>query len=196
MTKKGDDEKNDDRRVAKTKGALISAFNDLVISGRKKNIRVSDIVEHANVGRSTFYEHYASADDIHMKALAAPLSILADCIVGTDDEKNLTKLLEHFWANRQRARATFLGESRDRVTRLLADLIEERVVGEDTTGIPMRMAVVQLADGALSPLRTWITGEAPCSASTLAEAICKVSASARDTLIDPRRSEQPVRRST
>jgi hypothetical protein len=45
-----------DRRAARTRTALIEAFNHLALSQRKQ-IRVADIVALANVGRSTFYEH-------------------------------------------------------------------------------------------------------------------------------------------
>lgn len=174
--------KSNDRRVARTKAALINAFNDLVVSGRKKNIRVSDIVEHANVGRSTFYEHYSNADDIHMQALASPFSILADSVMGVGDNQKLVSLLEHFWKNRQRAKATIAGQTRERVTRLLADLIEERITDNSEMPIPKRMVSVQLAEGALSLIRIWISGETSCTPSALAEAIFETSARSRTFL--------------
>src|SRR4051812_2411808 len=62
-----------DRRIARTREALIGAFNHLVLNRRQRHIRVADIVAEANVGRSTFYEHYSSADDILLQALARPM---------------------------------------------------------------------------------------------------------------------------
>ena len=58
-----------DRRITRTRNALIGAFNHLVLHRRQRHIRVADIVAQANVGRSTFYEHYSSADDILIAAL-------------------------------------------------------------------------------------------------------------------------------
>jgi len=39
-----------DRRTARTRSALIEAFNHLILNRRPKKIRVSDIIAHANVG--------------------------------------------------------------------------------------------------------------------------------------------------
>ena len=164
-----------DRRVARTRGALIAAFNQLVLQRRR--VRVADIAEQANVGRSTFYEHFGGADDIHLEALSRPFAILADAAAGAGDPARLEPLLAHFWENRQRARETLDGRLRARVTRLLAEMIESRLAARDVrTILPMRLATLQLAEAALAPIRGWIAGEAPCSAVALAPALCRSGA--------------------
>jgi AcrR family transcriptional regulator len=162
-----------DRRTTRTRAALIEAFNHLALSHRK-SIRVADIVALANVGRSTFYEHYRSADDIHLQAMSRPFSVLADAAVGMGDETRLTELLRHFWENRQLARSSFMGRMHDKVTRLLAGMIEERLQEEaDALAIPLRLAALQLAEAALAPVRGWVTAEASCTPEALAGAICR-----------------------
>lgn len=175
-----------DRRVERTRTALLNAFNDLVLNARKRDIRVSDIVERANVGRSTFYEHYSSAADIHMAALARPLTVLADAIAGDRDAAALEKLLEHFWENRQRARSTLSGGEGERVARLLASMLEERLAGRSAEPeLPLRLAALQLAEGALALVRGWVRAEAPCTAERLARSICTTSALALRGLFPP-----------
>jgi AcrR family transcriptional regulator len=162
-----------DRRTARTRTALIEAFNHLAL-GQRKNISVADIVALANVGRSTFYEHYKSADDIHLQAMARPFALLADAAAGLGDEERLTSLLRHFWDNRQLARSSFMGRMHDKVTRLLAGMIEDRLRDEaDALAIPLRLAAMQLAEAALAPIRGWVTAEASCTAEALAGAICR-----------------------
>jgi len=162
-----------DRRAMRTRTALIEAFNHLALSHRK-NIRVADIVEQANVGRSTFYEHYKSADDIHLQAMTRPFALLADAAAGLGDEARMTGQLNHFWENRQLARTSLMGRMHDKVSRLLASMIEERLRDEeDKLAIPLRLAAMQLAEAALAPIRGWVTGEAPCAAEALASAICR-----------------------
>lgn len=164
--------KTGDRRVSRTRAALIGAYNRLILS-RRRNIRVADIVAEANVGRSTFYEHYQGADDIHLQALARPFATLADAAAGDGDVAALTGLLAHFWENRQLARDSIMGRMQDKVTRLLATMVEERIAAAgDTTAIPLKLAALQLAEAALAPVRGWVTAEAPCSAEALAAAIC------------------------
>lgn len=162
----------EDRRVARTRTALIEAFNHLVLSRRKKQIRVADIVARANVGRSTFYEHYRSTDHIHLEALARPFATLADAAAGQGDEARLEQLLDHFWENRQRAREHLNGREGERTARLLADMVEQRLEGIETA-IPARLAALQLAGAAMGPLCGWLSAEAPCSAKALAATICR-----------------------
>lgn len=161
-----------DRRVRRTRAALIHAFDTLVLRRRPRRIRVADIVAEAGVGRSTFYEHYAGADAIHLEALARPFAPLADAAAGAGDEANLTALLVHFWENRQRARETLSLPMAPKAARLLADLVEQRLEARRAeTLIPRRLAAVQLADAALAPVRAWLFAEAPCTAEALARSL-------------------------
>ncbi len=170
-----------DRRVARTRGAIVEAYNHLFQHRRPHSITVADIVERANVGRSTFYEHYAGADAVFLEAVSRPLSVLADAVAGAADAEDLTPLLHHFWDNRQRAREMLTGRQSERIARLLADLIEARL-GDGPLLIPARLASLQLAEGALAPIRGWLLAEAPCPPDVLARAICAASAATRTAL--------------
>jgi AcrR family transcriptional regulator len=174
----------EDRRVKRTRAALIGAFDQLVLSARRKKIRVADIVAKANVGRSTFYEHYKGADDIHMAALARPFAALADAAAGTGDEAALAGLLAHFWENRQRARETFMDRTGDQAARLLAAMVEDRLRDEEAgLAIPLPLAARQLAEAALAPVRGWVTAQASCTAEALAGAICRGGRAMREALM-------------
>ena len=107
-----------------TRKRLLESFNSLVLRGAEGKITVSDVVREAGLGRSTFYDHYSSADDIHLQALAAPFTLLAEAILGLHDEEKLSHLMEHFWDKRQRARQTLSGEDGERVERLLISILE------------------------------------------------------------------------
>ena len=179
----------EDRRVARTRAALIAAFDHLVLSRRPRRIRVADIVAKARVGRSTFYDHYRGADDIHMAALARPFAILADAAAGAGDEARLAALVAHFWENRQRARESFMGPMSGKVSRLLAAMVEERL-GDRALAIPARLAALQLAEAALAPLRGWVTAEAPCTPEALAGAICRCARALRAELAAPRHADE------
>lgn len=80
----------------------------------------------AGVGRSTFYDHYSSAHDIHQQALAGPLTLLAEAILGVQTEERLSFLLTHFWENRARARSTLYGEQGEKVAQLLILILGKR----------------------------------------------------------------------
>jgi AcrR family transcriptional regulator len=58
-----------DRRVARTRATLQHALMSLARKKGYDAVTVEDICEAANVGRSTFYGHYASKDDLKRSGL-------------------------------------------------------------------------------------------------------------------------------
>lgn len=53
-----------DRRVEKTRNAIINAFKEMIIEKEFKEITIKELAERANINRKTFYLHYDSMDDI------------------------------------------------------------------------------------------------------------------------------------
>ena len=58
--------KKRDRRVQKTLKALQKALIELIKQHGYDGITVQDVVNRANVGRTTFYQHYRGKDDLFM----------------------------------------------------------------------------------------------------------------------------------
>ena len=58
-----------DRRVARTRAMLQQAHISLILEKGYEAITVDDICDAANVGRSTFYAHYTSKDDLRRSGL-------------------------------------------------------------------------------------------------------------------------------
>lgn len=53
-----------DRRVQRTRQLLQDALVSLILEKGYQKITVQDIIDRANVGRSTFYSHYRDKDDL------------------------------------------------------------------------------------------------------------------------------------
>lgn len=53
-----------DRRIQRTKRLLQTALLELIIEKRYDKVTVQDILDRADVGRSTFYAHFRDKDDL------------------------------------------------------------------------------------------------------------------------------------
>ncbi len=64
-----------DRRVERTRGALREALFGLIVERGYDRLTVQDVLDRANIGRSTFYAHFRDMDDLllsgfdHLQAL-------------------------------------------------------------------------------------------------------------------------------
>jgi AcrR family transcriptional regulator len=103
-----------DRRVGKTRKALKEALTDLILEEGYEGVSVQDVIDRADVGRSTFYAHYIDKDDLLM-------AILADLEVPGPDSSSWSaddpafdwtlELFRHFGSGKRLFRAVASGQS-------------------------------------------------------------------------------------
>lgn len=67
-----------DRRVARTRATLHQTLMSLILKRGYEAITIRDICEAADVGRSTFYAHYTSKDDLMRSGLENLRRVLID----------------------------------------------------------------------------------------------------------------------
>ncbi|HEV8014838.1 MAG TPA: TetR/AcrR family transcriptional regulator [Stellaceae bacterium] len=58
-----------DRRVVRTRATLHQALISLILRKGYEAITVEDLCAHANIGRSTFYAHYKSKEELHLSGM-------------------------------------------------------------------------------------------------------------------------------
>ncbi len=165
-----------DRRTERTRQALLAAFRALVLDHPYETLAVSDIVEHANVGRSTFYEHFEGKDALLSESVSGPFQILADLIGAAELPASLVGVITHFRENRRISRTLLTGPTRPILTRSLADLIEARLVAQARRAptrpiVPDALAAIHLAAGQLALIEHWLTLPRGCQPEAIADAL-------------------------
>lgn len=158
-----------DRRVKRTRKALLQAFVSLFFERAYDDIRVADVVARADVGRSTFYEHFSDKDELLAESSRGPLGALAAAVDVEADLGGLRRTLEHFRQNANQVRRIFAGAPRKAVVRILAEMIEARLAARSRRGpSATRLAAIALAEGQVGSIAAWLTGEPACTASEAA----------------------------
>ncbi len=80
--------KKEDRRIQRTKQALQRALIDLILDKGYEDINVQNIVDRANIGRSTFYTHYSTKDAVFFDSFRALEISLQRTLENQDDDPN------------------------------------------------------------------------------------------------------------
>ena len=166
-----------DRRAQRTRTLLVRAFNELVLQRGYDALTVRDIIEHANVGRSTFYEHFENKDDILRRSLRPVFGVLADALGTAQPSTELAEILAHFRENARLVRALFRGSTHFLMSQILAELMEERLSALPATSlgrlqaVPVALVAAQLAGAQLGLIEAWVSSKAPCPCEQLARAL-------------------------
>lgn len=160
-----------DRRVIRTRKAIMDAFDKLIAEGSIGHITVSAIAREANIDRKTFYLHYSSVNELanHKTEIALERIFAARNAVGPDasndervrallDEVN-TVILEDVDVYANIASTLSIDQFFDRVATSSDELGS---VGDSTdiTTKDMRDLTLQFnVAGALSLYKSWLVSD-------------------------------------
>jgi AcrR family transcriptional regulator len=162
-----------DKRIERTRQALRNAFFELVLSQPYSRIKIADIIAKAEVGRSTFYEHYKNKDDLLHASLHWPMTVLASAILPAEKTLDIQGVLEHFWQNRSLARPMLTGSTRKHVSRCLSQILTEQLrnlpAHKQQMYVPVSAIAHALAALQLTLLTDWLTGAYSASPVKLAQ---------------------------
>lgn len=166
-----------DRRVARTRATLQHALNSLILKKGYEVITIKDICDAANVGRSTFYAHYTSKDDLKRSGLEPLRRLLVhrqrDALATPGDIGDRSfgfslAMFEHARDHRDHYRTLVGGRggtvSLGTIRQILSDLVRDELgatADKNSADVIPRELVVEYVVGAyMAVLIWWLDGGA------------------------------------
>ncbi|WP_162950112.1 TetR/AcrR family transcriptional regulator [Rhizobium jaguaris] len=162
-----------DRRVMRTRALLQNALIALIPERGYAAITVEDICEKANIGRSTFYTHYAGKDELRSATIDAHLRFPRDRSPSVHADKShffafSLPMFEHAIAFRSLHHVllasgddTIHDELRERIRRAVRSELIAKRIGE--TEVPVEFAVQFISGAFLAVLAWWVAAETDLS---------------------------------
>ncbi len=170
-----------DRRVPRTRGMLQHALNSLILKKDYEAITIKDICEAANVGRSTFYAHYTSKDDLKRSGFEHLRRQLVarqrEALAASEDRRDRSlgfslTMFEHARDHRDTYRALVGGRggavALGSIRQMLSDLMRDELAAADETTlekndgevIPRELVVQHVVGAYMAVLTWWLDGGA------------------------------------
>ncbi|MCR5764227.1 MAG: TetR/AcrR family transcriptional regulator [Treponema sp.] len=134
-----------DRRQRKTRNLIFSAFSAMLENKSYSSITVQDIINRADVGRSTFYAHFETKDEL-LKEMCNDIfnHVFSDEIVSEEKHDfshntsfldKLAHILYHLQEKQEHVRGLFKGECGDIFIRSLKEhlyrVFDSRIINSD-----------------------------------------------------------------
>jgi AcrR family transcriptional regulator len=150
---------NADRRVRRTRASINDAFVQLVGEKEYDDITIADILDRADVGRSTFYAHFEDKDDLMRQSLEGMRAMLQAQTEALPKSKDrlfpyTAALYEHVFPRRGLVRA---GGGPARLRQLFTEMVATLVRDELRRAKPRRGCTATVESVVQFVVGTWLT---------------------------------------
>lgn len=162
-----------DRRILRTQMSLHQALRDLILEKRYDKITIQDIIDRANVGRSTFYAHFLDKGDLLAKGLQLYGQEFGEHVRTSEHQTEAEHVVhslvffQHAYENRDLYRAMIDGGGREFLLdtgrrHIMADIeahLDARVKRGNRLSVPLDVATHYFAGALMSVVIWWIDGD-------------------------------------
>jgi AcrR family transcriptional regulator len=170
-----------DRRINRTRASLFHALVELMLEKRYDDITVQDIIDRADVGRSTFYAHFRDKEDLTVGNL---VNIL-DSLTVTMDQNNPNQqnlipgpelfdhVREHFPLFRAmtsgRGLELFFQKGQEYWSARMASRLQSMLPAGQTPRVPVPLLAQHVSGTFVNLLKWWIDNKMPYSSERMTE---------------------------
>ena len=169
-----------DRRSQRTHRLVISAMLELMAEKSYDAITVQDLLDRANIGRSTFYSHYFDKEDVLASVAEQMLEMLSQQFSQRNAGQGIIpslELFQHALQNQQHFRAMLRGHAREVVwdaaqaslSRTIEQTLAATLATKRSPSVPLTVISQYLAGAFLNLLKWWLEAEMPYSPAQMDE---------------------------
>lgn len=172
-----------DRRQQKTRSTIFRAFNHLLEKKRYSSITVQEILDEANIGRSTFYSHFETKDALLKEMCTAIFDHIFSNELHSETshdfsssghglKEKITHLLYHLKDNRGNIQGILTGESGELFMRYFKEYLTamfEQYPESIKKDVPREFAMNHLVGSFAEAVKWWIAGDMKMPADELAD---------------------------
>ncbi len=160
-----------DRRVLKTRQAIHEALFSLMQERQYSKITIQDIIDRANVGRSTFYQHFTTKDELLFSSIEHLLEVLNQYILSYVEHNGdrfglipVVELFEHIKENNRVIKGLIRSESSGlfflKVQEYWSDRVEQALKSKLPEGIepkiPLLILTNHISSTFINLLKWWL----------------------------------------
>jgi AcrR family transcriptional regulator len=173
-----------DRRIQRTRDLLQRALIELINERGYDTITIQHIVDRANIGRTTFYKHYNSKDELFMSCHEAMLNefhinprhpLSREELLSPEIPSEMAPAYHHLEQKRARLYPIFQGQDSPLILRQIRDRSAREIevnlrvtFGEVKSNIPLEILANYLAGAQVALMQWWLEKRRPHSAENLA----------------------------
>ena len=171
-----------DRRVQRTRERLQQALIELIDERGYDAITVQEIVDRANVGRTTFYEHYSSKDDLFMSCHEVIVSEFhhmhsdPESLLLPEAPPGMISAYRHLLESRALLYPIFQSQDGYLILRRIRDgsaqeieVALRAILAEADSAIPLNILANYLAGAQIALVQWWLEKRQPHTPETLAQ---------------------------
>ncbi len=165
-----------DRRTVKTRQAIGDALFSLMQEKQYNKITIQDIIDRANVGRSTFYSHFETKDELLLSSIEHLLEILNQYLMNyLDAEEDKPRLLpvvelfEHIKENSRLMKGLMKAESSDLFFNMaqiywnnkIEEYMNAKIPQNTEPVIPIVILTNHITSTLINLLKWWVNNKMP-----------------------------------
>jgi AcrR family transcriptional regulator len=163
----------EDRRAARTRRSIRQALMDLMHGGRFEDITVQDILDRADIGRSTFYAHYTDKEDAVRQMFEEMLESLTRGVAREEDPEEASfpiglmlrrlrdqRSTQGVWIS-DRGQEFLLSGGQAYWNRRIERELRAHQKGRGEPGIPYAVAAQMVTGAATALVNWWIKNRMP-----------------------------------